>query len=216
MLLSCRQDPIATLEAWWEEQRGARPMPRRSELDPGALRHILPDLMLIDVADDEQFGKDFTARLIGTRIDSHLGQRFTGRSTEPALGSNVAGAVRAQYQAVIDRQRPIRSQNQLVLGDRYLDYDRLIMPLSNEDGTEIIALVAAVEFACTYALEIGRPMNCPGAQCCAQQDQCVQKANRPRPDPTAQMPLFGLDQRRHLPRRAQDVAALDRCVEEPA
>ncbi len=52
------------LFAYWNRLRGERTAPERCDIDPVAIRAILPDTFMLDVA------ADFPIRLAGTRVDA--------------------------------------------------------------------------------------------------------------------------------------------------
>jgi hypothetical protein len=166
---------IAELHAWWEHQRGSRPMPCRSELDPAALRRALPDLLIIDVAPGADPGAHlFTYRLTGTRIDNRLGFSLKGRTVDMAQFGDATATIREQYETAVAERRPLLCTHTLLVGGaRHIEYDRLVVPLSNEDGTDVVALVAAVNFICAYAVAQGKPKFCPDPAACDRKDLCV-------------------------------------------
>jgi hypothetical protein len=49
---TCHPD-IQKMLAYWEGKRHGRSMPRRSDIDPAELIGLLPNIMLVDVIDDE-------------------------------------------------------------------------------------------------------------------------------------------------------------------
>src|SRR4051812_10927823 len=90
---------LAELLAWWERQRAGRAIPRRSELDPAALRHALPDLAIIDVMPGSRPDTHvFVYRLAGTRIDSRLGINLKGKTADTAQFGDATDTIKAQYE----------------------------------------------------------------------------------------------------------------------
>ena len=168
-------ESIATLRDWWDRQRGFRRMPRRSELDPAALVRALPDLMIIDVTPGHGPGSHvFTYRLAGTRVEDRLGLMLKGRMVEAALFGHAAPSIQEFYETVIAERRPLlHTQHAIIGGARHVEYQGLVTPLSSEDGTQIVALVAAVHFICAYRVEEGRPPFCRGSAACDRKDLCV-------------------------------------------
>jgi hypothetical protein len=170
--------PIAALYEWWERQRGIRPMPRRSELDPAILIRTLPDIVIIDVASGDRLGAHvFTYRLAGTRVDDRLGLNLKGRTVDTSLFGDAASSIQGQYETAVMERRPILCRHHAVVdGRRYVEYERLVAPLSSEDETEIVALVAAVHFDCAFSTDDGRPSTCRGIAACDREDLCVAPA----------------------------------------
>ena len=157
---------IALLQDWWERQRAGRTMPCRAEFDPAAVRGVLPDLVMIDVAGGERAGAHrFTYRLAGTRVDERLGFALKGMTVDAALFGESAALIQQQYEAAVAKRQPVLCAHQLVMGGtRYVDYERLIVPLAGEDGETVVALAAAVNFTCAYRVEGGRSLVCRPVQ----------------------------------------------------
>jgi len=155
-------------------------MPKRSELDPAALRAILSDLMIIDVAEGKQPGRHvFTYRLVGTSVDDNLGIHITGKTVQAALLNDAADSVQQQYEMVVVERRPVLCTHRMMVAEtRYVEYQRLALPLAGEDGLTVVALVAAVNFTCAYSVEAGRPSFCRGPNECDCQDLCLDMAIR--------------------------------------
>ena len=64
------------LYAYWQEKRGSRPAPERTEIEPGAIRGVLADAFILSL--------DRTARhpirLAGTRMCALFGREIKGES----------------------------------------------------------------------------------------------------------------------------------------
>lgn len=60
------------LFAYWDSRRGARLAPQRTEIEPGAIGHALPDTFVLDY--DEAAGHPF--RLAGTRVCAIFGREL--------------------------------------------------------------------------------------------------------------------------------------------
>lgn len=166
---------IVALRDWWERQRGVHTMPRRKELDPGALVQALPDLIIVDVTAGEAPGSHaFTYRLSGTRVDACLGLNLRGRTAESSPLDDAMATVRHQFESVVEKRRPLLCHHLSELdGTRHLEYELLVMPLSGPDGGEIVALVGAVDFTCAYLIAAGRPALCHGPNQCSRKNWCL-------------------------------------------
>jgi hypothetical protein len=64
------------LYAYWQELRGRRPAPERSEIEPGAIRQVLSDAFILAL--DHRAGYPF--RLAGTRVCALFGRELKGHS----------------------------------------------------------------------------------------------------------------------------------------
>jgi hypothetical protein len=88
------------LYAYWQERRGKRPAPERSEIEPGAIRHALSDAFILAL--DGGAGHPF--RLAGTRMCALFGRELKG---EPFIGLWAAASqpVVADLLAMLDQER---------------------------------------------------------------------------------------------------------------
>lgn len=175
-------DTLATriLLDWWQSMRGQRPMPARADLDPAALKSILPNLMLIDVRPDVAAQDHvFTCRLAGTEIDNRFGIKLTGlRLEEVPLGDALA-SIRRQYETAIAEARPVFCSHSVMVGsERYVEYDRVVVPLGGAEG-EVKALAAAIDFKCAYLVTQGRPPACAHPHHCDRIDLCLTRIRLP-------------------------------------
>jgi hypothetical protein len=62
------------LFAYWDGLRGERAAPERGEIEPGAIRHILADTFILEVAPDRRAH----FRLAGTRLCALFGRELRG------------------------------------------------------------------------------------------------------------------------------------------
>lgn len=62
------------LYSYWNKVRGARPVPARQEIEPGDIRHILPDLFILELTPSG----DIRIRLAGTNICNLFGRELRG------------------------------------------------------------------------------------------------------------------------------------------
>lgn len=91
------------LHDYWDRLKGERSAPDRAEIDPVAIRHILPDTFIIEV----DFEQRFPLRLCGARVNALWQRDQKGR---PFLGwwrsaseSEVAESIRL----VVDDETPV-------------------------------------------------------------------------------------------------------------
>lgn len=64
------------LYAYWQERRGKRPAPERTDIEPGAIRQVLSDAFILAL--DGGAGHPF--RLAGTRICALFGRELKGEA----------------------------------------------------------------------------------------------------------------------------------------
>ena len=65
--------------SYWDSLRGERSAPERGEIEPGAIRHVLADTFILEVAPE----RTAAIRLAGTRICAFFGRELRG---EPFAG----------------------------------------------------------------------------------------------------------------------------------
>lgn len=155
-------------------------MPARVELDPIELKGILADFILIDVrpkADGQ--GHAFAYRLAGTEIDSRFGVRLTGLKVDQIPFGDARDAIEQQYETAVREKRPVFCRHNVVVdGARYVEYERLVVPLSGNVPDAVTALAAAVDFSCAYVITDGSPPACSARGCCDRIDLCLARTER--------------------------------------
>ena len=155
-------------------------MPLRSELDPSELKPVLPSLIIIDVQRAAgAAAPTFACRLAGTAIDDRFGLRLTGLKLQDAPFGEVRPLIQAQYETCVRERRPIQCSHEMVVNEsRYIEYDRLVVPLADAEG-QVSMLVAAIDFHCAYPVQQGRPIDCPHPTFCERLDLCIARG-RPK------------------------------------
>jgi len=78
MIYNYCDDPVlAPVLAYWLQKRGARPMPRKGDIDPVELPpKLLPNIQIIEAIDG---AARFPYRLVGTASVDAFGSDYTGR-----------------------------------------------------------------------------------------------------------------------------------------
>lgn len=64
------------LHAYWDEIRAERSAPERREIEPGAIRNLLADSLILEIEADQRAA---TIRLAGTRVCAVFGRELRGR-----------------------------------------------------------------------------------------------------------------------------------------
>lgn len=133
------QDIIQEARDYWNRCRGDRAMPSRTDIDPGDIRHLLPNVVLIDIM---QGPLDFRYRLIGTEIDRHSAERHTGKRISEIPDRAAPSKVWDNLQSVVDTGEPSESSVPYVgpLQD-FLTTRQIVLPLSDDDGDVNMLLV---------------------------------------------------------------------------
>lgn len=76
------------LHAYWDDLRGARAAPERGEIEPGAIRHVLADSLMLEI---EPPRRAATVRLAGTRICALFGRELRGADFRRLWGAGAGG-----------------------------------------------------------------------------------------------------------------------------
>jgi len=137
---------IQGLMRFWEQARGARPMPAKSDMDPVRLgARLLPHILLVETVEG---GTRFRYRLCGSANTDAAGMDLTGRHVDelnphPDYIRYMVGLYR-QAQA---SGRPVYSESRyLALATNTArDTRRLICPLSS-DGATVDNFISAQTF----------------------------------------------------------------------
>ena len=137
---TCHPDILKML-SYWESKRNGRAMPRRSDIDPAELVGFLPNLMLVDVVDDE---RRFVYRLVGTGEVQVRGHDPTGKSVRDGYFAASPDEAMARYERVCNSCAPYYEVDNFQVVDRYVCEANLFMPLSDDDATVNKILVFSI------------------------------------------------------------------------
>ena len=127
--------------AYWDQQRGPRTMPRRKDIDPAGMVPVLPYVFLLDV---QREPLDFRYRLIGTVMDQHMSEPYTGRWMSSIAHQKPPSIIWQSCALVVETRCPYSSETPYV--GKYKDFkhtEDIIMPLSDDGGTVNMLLVTA-------------------------------------------------------------------------
>ena len=127
---------LAFLKAYWDEKRGLRAMPARADINPADMKEHLGWVMLLDALPDFL---DFRYRVIGTRVTRYFVSESTGKTVTEVFapyGEAAVSGVQAVYRKAARDKIVVRSYGGAGwLGQSFLDFDALAMPLSDDGET---------------------------------------------------------------------------------
>jgi hypothetical protein len=133
------------LKTYWDQKRGARPMPSRAEIKPAEMKQHLGNVVLVDVLPDFA---DFRYRTIGTRVSGYFAPDSTGKKiTEifQPFGETVVKAMLAPYRKTARDQVVVHAWGAADwVGKAFLDFESLYLPLSDDGVTANMVLSAIV------------------------------------------------------------------------
>lgn len=124
---------LQRLLAYWNERRGDRPMPSRAAIDPLDFAYILGNVVLFGV---EREPLRFRIRLQGSTLVQRLGFDMTGRLLDDLDGMpNFRELIAAAATVVVETGGPIHRRRNMIMDDRLLRYEALLLPLGDAAGT---------------------------------------------------------------------------------
>jgi hypothetical protein len=129
---------LARLYAYWYAARGRRLMPAREDIDPAALRDILPHIVMVDV---EREPLRFRYRLVGTYVTGISGRDITGLYADATTFPERLEEVVSPYRMVVEHRAPVGKYGQArwVPNRPWVRLETLLLPLgTTDDAVEII------------------------------------------------------------------------------
>jgi hypothetical protein len=137
---------------YWQALRGDRLFPGRDDIDPGAIKNLLPHIMLTGI-EHNPFRVFY--RLVGTEIVRFARFDFTGCYADALQFQDTEGADWAEfYRAVVAARLPgIGLSHWIVAGnlERWIEF--VICPLSS-DGSVIDRCIAVEDYEHLNMVEI--------------------------------------------------------------
>jgi hypothetical protein len=127
---------------WCGKRGGGRAMPSRQDIAPEEMKSYLPRVMLIDVRREPL---DFVYRVFGSVIARAHGREYTGKSARELEPAGFADLIWRQYLEVVDAKAPRLHAIQLESGGKYMNYQRLTLPLSSDGETVDKLLAVSIE-----------------------------------------------------------------------
>jgi len=140
--LSLQTPALREMLAVWEQRRGARIMPRRSDFSMRDLVKVLPQTGIVDLRHDARGARLFV-RLSGSALD-HFFAPLTGQYIDEAVSPYFAERWTTIFMEPLNARAPLRGLSRTEFRDQlYLVGESLLLPLS-EDGTTASGLLYAI------------------------------------------------------------------------
>jgi hypothetical protein len=136
----CHPDVLKML-AYWDSKRHGREMPGRGDIDPAELVGLLPNIMLVDVVEDD---RRFVYRLVGTGEVQLRGNDPTGKSVREGYFASSPESAEDNYQKVCSSRSPFYEEDDFQIVDRFVCEANLFLPLSDDDRTVNKILVFSI------------------------------------------------------------------------
>ncbi len=135
------------LYAYWDTLRAGRAAPERSELDPGAIRTILGDVMILEVGGPHRYA----VRLAGTHICSLMGRELKERAFVETFAPGDRPELYALLDSTVGSATPSVAS---VIGEtedrRLLGLELLLLPLRHHGRVEARALCSLAAYTRPY------------------------------------------------------------------
>ena len=125
------------LYTYWNELRGERSAPERSDVDPAAIRGILADTLILEIGTAASDGlRSFSVRLSGTRLNALFDADLRGRCFSSLWRVEDRREVARAVMTVLDDSRPIVAGVVGGPADREpLQFELLLLPLRHKGKT---------------------------------------------------------------------------------
>lgn len=137
----CKSAELRQLYGYWQTTRADRPAPIRSDIRPEEIKPILPNILIIETVGDTP---RLRYRLVGTEFVTIYGAELTGRFVDEADFDGVRDTLVADYAKVLADHLPSWTRWEFFKDDgRWVNYERLAMPLSS-DGSAVNMLLVGV------------------------------------------------------------------------
>jgi hypothetical protein len=135
-----RHPSIRQLFEYWNAQRGARPIPRREDIEPEAIRCALADTFILSLA--PSFGHP--VRVAGTRVCALFGREIKGEAFLDAFSADARRQMSDLIAIMAEESLGmIGSANEQASNSDMLHLDFLLLPLSL-DGTAVARFLGAL------------------------------------------------------------------------
>ena len=136
-----RSQMVRALHAWWLAHRGPSGIPDRRDLDPTALRALLPNMFIAEI---EPAPFRIRYRLVGTKAVWNTGYDFTGRYLDELLAPEAEVPWMDYYRIVYESREPLMGSVVAAANSGgTFTYEFGMFPLTQ--GGTAVSQVAAVE-----------------------------------------------------------------------
>jgi hypothetical protein len=123
-----QSDAIREIFDYWTGLKAGRAAPLRNEIDPVALRRLLPHLFIVTATP----GGDIVFRLAGTRICELMGREFRNMSFSLVWGAGETFRPMQIAESVMRYERPALLDVLAAGGDVDTGYELLLLPVRSE------------------------------------------------------------------------------------
>jgi hypothetical protein len=132
---------IRRLIAYWNSKRHGGALPRREDIDPGEIRDLLPNIVLVDI--EQPFRVRY--RLVGTRVADFNRIDFTGRYLDELHWDGQGRYSRAYHLASTGREPVFGFDSWPLARDHTGRSEIVLLPLSG-DGKRVDRCISLEDF----------------------------------------------------------------------
>lgn len=130
----------------WEEKRGERAMPRRTDFNIRDLAKVLPQTGIVDLCNGPH-GMRFFVRLNGSALD-HFFAPLTGRFIDESVSPYFSERWTSIFMAPVNARTPVRGVSRTEFRNQlYLVGETLLLPLSENGKTASGVLYAIFHYS---------------------------------------------------------------------
>jgi hypothetical protein len=127
------------LHAYWERLRGDRAAPERAEIEPGEIRHLLADSLILEL---DVPARSAIIRLAGTRVCALYGRELKGQPFAALWGERTADAWRLAETVALDTLGVVAGLQAVNRAEEEIDLELLLLPLRHRGRPHVRALGA--------------------------------------------------------------------------
>lgn len=125
------------LHAYWERLRGERAAPERAEIEPGEIRHLLADSLILEL---DMAARQARVRLAGTRVCALYGRELKGLPFATLWGPRAPDPWRLVEIVAHDTLGVVAGLRGANAAGESLDLELLLLPLRHRGRTQVRAL----------------------------------------------------------------------------
>ena len=133
-----------TLFDYWNAVRAGRPAPRRSEIDPGDIRRLLPYVFILERRAEDSY----PFRLAGTGLCNIYGMEFRGHDMLATWADECADTMRNTLNDVIRNASVAMVEYTATTSENSeVAFEMVLMPLAHENGaiTRVLGAIVPLE-----------------------------------------------------------------------
>jgi hypothetical protein len=142
--LDCLDDPLQRqMYQYWQGKRAGRRMPRRPDIDPVDIPHLLPNILISEVVRGPS-GVRYRYRLAGTAVARAFGRDPTGRFADELTNGAYREFILGLHHTVCEERRALFCESRyLAQRELHVLAKRLLLPVSEDDEhvNQIISLL---------------------------------------------------------------------------